>query len=210
MTLRQFMTAAAISLFFYTGMAQAWQEQTTVDNNDVRVWTKKVENSEFKAFRGEVTIAAPIQQVFDFISDTPKAKEWYFNTLEAKRIKQTGDKQFLIYSVTNAPWPVSDRDSVTQVTVDDAKQDEITITLQAKPDALPLKENKVRITELNGFWKLQKINDNTTRVIFEMAAQPGGLLPSCLANSMAVDMPYKSLTNLKAKLESHHTTAANF
>ncbi|MBN2647323.1 MAG: hypothetical protein JXR44_06015 [Thiotrichales bacterium] len=181
--------------------ALAWQEQTTVDHQEVRVWTKKLEHTNFRAFRGEVLIAVPIQQVFDFIADTPKAKDWYFNTLEAKQLKRLDEKRFLIYSVTDAPWPVSDRDSVTQVSIDDRNPEKIIIQLQAQPNALPENPNRVRIQTLNGFWQLEKVSQAQTKVTFEVAAEPGGMLPSCLANSMAVDMPYQSLKNLKAQLE---------
>lgn len=199
---RMYLSAVAGFLLLFSNSSSAWQEQTTVDNNhSVKVWTQKVEHTNFKAFRGEVQIAAPMQTVFDFISATERSPEWYFNTKSAKLLKRLNEKEFLVYSVTSAPWPVNDRDSVTHIKVDDQTPGQIRIELNAAPNEIPEKNGMVRIPKLEGYWLLQAIDNNHTKVTFEVAAEPGGLIPSCLANSMAYEMPYESLLNLKRLLE---------
>ncbi|BBP45839.1 cyclase [Thiosulfatimonas sediminis] len=201
---KTYLSALGGCMLLFSAQSIAWQEQTTVENNQhVQVWTQSVADTNFKAFRGQVTIAAPMQSVFDFIGATEKSPEWYFKTKSAKLLKQLNAKEFLIYSITTAPWPVSDRDSITRVKVEDELPGEITIRLRAEPEELPPQEGMVRITKLDGYWHLKKLDEEHTEVTLEVAAEPGGLLPSCLANSMAYEMPYESLKNLKRILEKN-------
>ncbi|WP_319557604.1 START domain-containing protein [Thiomicrorhabdus sp.] len=178
-----------------------WQVQEVEEGSPVQVWTKEVQGSNFKAFRGEVEIQAPIKSVLQTIHQTDKLPEWYHNTTEARKLKTISDGESINYSVTHAPWPVSNRDSVVHSTTKHQADGSVLITLQAEPNAYPPQEGRIRISKLDGSWKLQPIDDNHTTVTLQIAAEPGGEIPSWLANAMVVDMPFNTLNNLKQRLE---------
>ncbi len=202
---RSLFLALSVSLL-WSPCGHAWQLEPTDDASSVKVWTQPIPGSNFKAFRGEIEIQAPVKTVLKTVTDTESYPEWYHNAKETKILKKLNDRQGLSYSVTDAPWPVSDRDSVTLSTKKSLENGGYLIELQAKPDAYPKQPRLIRIPKLNGFWKLIKLNENSTRVILQISAEPGGKLPSWLVNSTVIDMPYYTLSNLKNRLENRSPT----
>lgn len=193
----------ALSLISLSAVAKDWELQETEENAPVQVWTKGVSGSNFKAFRGQVTINASLQQTLAVIKDTANIPKWYHNTAVAKQIATLDNNQSLNYTVTTAPWPVTNRDSVTLVTDKPQANGEYLIELSARPEEYPEQENRIRIPKLEGFWKLVPLAENKTEVTLQIAAEPGGEIPSWLANSMVIDMPFYSLNNLKMRIEEN-------
>ncbi len=193
-----------LSLSVFCVNAQAWQQQFIDDETAVTVWTQKVAGSDFKAFKGEVVINATVDQVLAVIRDTANVPKWYYNAKHAEQLQRLSANQSLNYSVTSAPWPVTDRDSVILATVIRHDNLNITILMQARPDAHPLQANRIRIQKLDGSWQLQQITPQTTKVILEVTTEPAGQIPSWLANTMVIDMPFYSLDNLKSYVEKRH------
>ncbi|QCU90205.1 START domain-containing protein [Thiomicrorhabdus sediminis] len=186
---------------FCCTQARAWQLEIAEPN--LKVWTQAVSHSEFKSFKGTVLIKAPITEVMAFIKDTPNMVNWYHNTIEARRLQKIGEKTWLSYSVTQAPWPVTDRDSVTIVEQQDLAQG-YRLTMQAAPERYPLQANRIRIPKLDGFWLIEKLDANLTQVTLQISAEPGGEIPSWLANALVIDMPYYSLSALKTQIEKNN------
>ncbi|WP_051640713.1 START domain-containing protein [Thiomicrorhabdus sp. Milos-T2] len=181
---------------------KAWTLEPTDEDSPVQVWTQAVPNSKFKAFKGQVVVNQPLEKTYAVIHDTQNIPKWYHNTPIAKNIKTINKNQSLTYSVTKTPWPVTDRDSVTLVTNKPLKNGGLLIELKAMPNAYPRQEDKIRIPRLEGFWKLIPKNEKQTEVTFQISAEPGGEIPSWLANAMVIDMPFYTLTNLKNRLEN--------
>jgi len=180
----------------------AWDEQFIEDNAAVTVWTQPVSGSDFKAFKGQVTIHSDINHTLKVIRDTKNVPKWYYNSTHAEQLQRISPDQSLNYSVTSAPWPVSDRDSVILATVIRHSNGNITIQMKGQPNRYPLQEDRIRIPKLEGSWHLEKLNEQTTRVTLQVTTEPGGEIPSWLANAMVVDMPFYSLTNLKERVEN--------
>jgi len=193
----------ALSLLSFSTMAQVWELQETEENSPVLVWTKAIPGSNFKAFRGQVTINDSLKKTLAVIKDTANIPKWYHNTSIAKQIVILDANQSLNYTVTTAPWPVTNRDSVTLVTDKPQASGEYLIELNARPEEYPEQVNRIRIPKLEGFWKLVPLTANKTEVTLQIAAEPGGEIPSWLANSMVIDMPFYSLTNLKKRVENN-------
>lgn len=189
-----------VCAIFCCTQAQAWQLE--IEEPNLKVWTQGESNSDFKSFKGIVLIKAPINKVMAFIKDTPNMVNWYHNTIEARRLQKIGEKTWLSYSVTQAPWPVTDRDSVTIVEQQDLAKG-YRLTMQAAPDSYPLQANRIRIPKLDGFWLIEKLDTNLTKVTLQISAEPGGEIPSWLANSLVIDMPYYSLSELKTQIEQN-------
>lgn len=187
---------------FNSTQVYAWSLEPTDEDSPVQVWTQAVPNSSFKAFKGQVVINQPLAKTYAVIHDTKNIPKWYHNTPIAKKLKIINENQSLTYSVTKTPWPVNDRDSVTLVTNTPLNNGGMLIKLKAMPDAYPLQKGKIRIPRLDGFWKLIPKNEKQTEVTFQISAEPGGEIPSWLANAMVIDMPFYTLTNLKNRLEN--------
>jgi len=195
---------AASLLITLSAPSFAWQLEPTDESSNVKVWTEVMPSSSFKAFKGEIVINADIQTVFKVITDTANYPKWYHNSKEARTLKKLNDKQSLSYSITSAPWPVSNRDSVTLSTKNRLENGDYLIELKAQPDAYPRQKGLIRIEKMEGYWKLEQQAAEQTKVTLQITAEPGGDLPSWLANSTVVEMPFNSLTNLKVRIEGKY------
>ena len=74
-------------------------------------------------------------------------------------------------------------------------------SLKGVPDYIPEVQGEIRVPELAGLWKLSPRGDGRTEGIYEMRGEPGGSVPSWLANSFVVDAPLETLRTLRAVAE---------
>lgn len=197
---RHALQLTSLCLIFGWHSAQAWEAETVPEGSPVKVWTEAVPDSNFKAFKGEVLIQATPQQILEVIRNTEKLPEWYHNTIEANRLQTISESESINYTVTKTPWPVTNRDSVTQSSIQPQEDDSIKVILKGVPDAYPQQQDRIRVPRLDGYWLLQPHGDQT-KVTLQISAEPGGEIPSWLANAMVVDMPNNTLTNLKNRIE---------
>lgn len=54
----------------------------------------------------------------------------------------------------------------------------------------------VRIRKGSGYWDLEEDNDGNVKVVYQFHGEPGGEIPSWLANSFVVSHPLVTLNNL--------------
>jgi hypothetical protein len=188
-----------ISVFFilcnvFLFAQDSWNKEFTKD--DITVYTKPVEGSPLKEFKGEAVIEASIEICKNVILDIENHVKWRPDCIESKVI-QKDENSYITYNETRAPWPVSNRDVILKNTMILSK-DKIIFSFSAlnNPDILPLKNGIVRMTELTGSWTLVKQNGNTL-VTFQARINPAGSIPAWLANKTSIDQPFKSLQGLK-------------
>lgn len=171
-----------------------WNKEFTKE--EITVYTRPVEGSSLKEFKGEVVINASIDACARVIQDTESHVKWRPDCIESRSIKKDGNTS-LSYTETKAPWPVSNRDVVIKNTLS-LSPEKITIEFIAinMPDLIPLKEGVVRMTELTGAWTL--VNQNgSTLVTYQARINPSGSIPAWLANKTSIDQPFKTLQGLK-------------
>jgi len=98
------------------------------------------------------------------------------------------------------PWPVADRDAVLIGTRSSFGQS-VQITLESKPDMVSPVDGKVRIEKISGNWTLTPEGEDKVKVSYEMNIDPGGDIPKWIVNSMTVDLPFHTLSKLRALVE---------
>jgi hypothetical protein len=59
-----------------------------------------------------------------------------------------------------------------------------------------------RISRGQGFWEVVETSDGKLEITFQMQVDPGGSIPSWLANMFVVDTPFNTLNELKRLLAS--------
>lgn len=185
--------------FIFPVLAQ-WEQEH--DDGIVKVWTADTDYSEFKKFKAQVEINASIATIIEFMKDINKMPNWYHNTIFAKLLPSKNPKHTLVYSVTNLPWPVSDRDAVMLATYKIKRNKTVIIRLNSRADAYLLQADNIRVPSAHGYWRITPRTANKTHIEFGLSAQPGGYIPSWLANAFIIDMPLNTLTNLKQQVEA--------
>ncbi len=178
----------------------AWEQ---IDKDDgIRVFKRDIPGQELPGFRGEVVIGAPMDRIVAVLKDHKKHTAWMHKCVEARQIKDLGANRSIDYNRTDAPWPVWDRDTVLEAQWTfsaDGRAAKLEFH-NTNLSPVPLPEKTVRMPRLVGYYKLWKIDDNTTKVVYQVEADTGGSLPTWLAKSVARDLPYHTLDALRARV----------
>ncbi|WOJ92737.1 SRPBCC family protein [Congregibacter variabilis] len=186
--------AAVLFTVFWAGFAASSEWETQFDESGVRVDTRNVAGSDYKAFRAQARIPAEPEEVLARLQDVASYPDWFPDTLEARRLELDGDR-WANYVRTDAPWPVKDRDAIyTQELQRSAKG--IRIVVGVAPDTLPDSKDAVRVRAATGLWELVPDGDGTA-LLWEFHLEPGGNIPSGLANARVIETPRRALQMLK-------------
>ncbi len=165
----------------------------------LKIYTCPVPSSDFLSFVGIAVIDAPQHSVLHLLYDIDAATEWVWKTREMRILQELSENEGrIVYQLVSAPWPLSDREIITQSQgYKDPKTGEVFIKMTAKPDFLPENDNYVRVRQLEGAWNIMSLPDDQCRVVFRLHLEPGGEIPSWLANIAVIDTPYNTLANMR-------------
>ncbi len=130
--------------------------------------------------------------------DAKSYPEWVETCILGKTLEKTGNQRQIMYTVNEAPWPVSDRDSIVESEiVQNKKSGVVHISLIGLPNYLPERKKLVRVEKINGFWRFIPLKRNRVKVVYQVHTEPGGNLPSWLVNSVVVNQPFQTLGNMR-------------
>lgn len=168
------------------------------DSDGIKVYTRHVPNSPLREFKGEVALGTSPEIVVSVLKDANSFRKWMPDVVISELLSST-DKDQYHYLENAAPWPVSNRDGVYHFAY--SRSDEggtvvTTIRVEAIPDYAPRREGKVRIPKSDGFWKIVPVG-NGVSVTYQIHAEPGGSIPSWMANTTVVDTPFRTLQGLR-------------
>lgn len=203
--LKPLATAATLLVATFS-LAQAqqgygeWNEETYEEDLDIRVFTREVANSELKEFKGITHIKAPVSAFVALLKDTDVSTEWMKDVVEYEVLDEVSETESLVYTVNAAPWPVTNRDAVIRSKMSQDENMAVTVQLSAEPEGKAKNDDYVRMPALTGFWKFTPQADGVVEVVYQVHANPGGSLPTWLVNSIVVETPLETLTNLHGKV----------
>ncbi len=183
-----------------TGTAYAENWETAKDQDGIKVSLSEVANSQYKAYRGVTLIKASVAKIQALQEDVASSCSWIHECKSQKLLKKEGDLSWT-YTQFKAPFPVTDRDSVMQITTSKGADGSLTRTLKEVPTYLPEEKGYVRVAQVDGFWKLVPKDGGMTEVTYQVHTEPGGSVPSWLANKFVVDAPFNTLKALKERAE---------
>lgn len=194
--------ALVLLLLCAAGGALSAQESWRLSREEdgIRVYLSPVPGSAYQSYRGVVDIRANVQTLADLQENLRVACKWLYSCAELRLLKASGDDVYL-YMRTQLPWPTRPRDLVLRVTTERTADGGLLRHIQAVPDYLPPVPGQIRVPMLAGIWQLAPLPDGRTRVTYQMRAEPGGSVPSWLANSFVVDAPLDTLRTLRAVAE---------
>ncbi|WP_210409359.1 START domain-containing protein [Leptospira fletcheri] len=170
------------------------------EKNGVTVHTRNVEGSELKEFRGKTKVKASLNSVLALLEDNAAYTTWLKDCKKSEAIRTLNSKEKYIYIWNGVPWPLDDRDFVVHsVFSQDKTTGAVTYTMRPAENVLPEKKGLVR-GKIKGYWKFSPKGDEV-EVTYQVHSEPGGSIPSSIANFVVVDIPYETLRKMKEKLE---------
>lgn len=194
------MTAVVGVSMLLAGVAHAEDWQVAKDKDGIQVSLSDIAGSKYKAYRGTTVIKAPLAKVRTLQEDAAGACAWIHECKQQKLLKHEGDDAWT-YTQFNTPIMVTPRDSVLKVTTMVGADGSVTRKLQGVPTYIPEEAGFVRVTQVDGYWKLTPKSADSTEVTYQVHTEPGGSVPSWVANKFVVDAPFETLKSLKALAE---------
>ncbi len=190
-------------LFCAPVLAQEHPWDLKKDKNGIKVYTRKVDGSPLLEFKAVMKLEVPRNQVMAFYEKIERYPEWFYQCAEARLLEEEAGEQ-IVYYVMAMPWPVSDRDSVYAREKSVELGGDVVYRLSARPEAYPEQPGKVRVPYLKILWKFKALPTGGTEVMFQQHCDAGGSIPAALANSLSVNMPFKTFENLRKILTAEN------
>lgn len=195
LTMAVFCTALSVSL---NALAQEWKLEKNEDG--IKVYLSDVPGSKYKAYRGVTEIGADVDTINALQEDVARACKWIHSCHSMQLLKHQGGDSWT-QTQLEMPWPVKARDLVMHIVTERTADGSIIRHLQAAPDFVPEDKDYIRVPKLEGEWRLVPKGNGVTEVIYQVQTEPGGSIPSWLANSFVVDNPFNTLKGLRETIE---------
>lgn len=173
------------------------------ESHGIRIWTRTIPGAQLKDFRGVMVVDKPLDVVVAAVADVAAYPEWFFQMKEARLLDGKTLDDVHVYFVIGGIWPVSARDAVIRATVaQDPRTLALTMNADAAPARIPPVKGRVRMPAMKSGWKLTPLSPTRTEVELIGNADPGGMIPLWLANSVVTLMPKETLKRLREQMDA--------
>jgi hypothetical protein len=172
------------------------------DTDGIKVYSKVVEGYDFKSFKAITTINGSVHDFVFTLADIANFPKWGHQIKSANILEKAGDSLQIYYSIAKAPFPYKDRDGIYLNRFkwnSDTKT--LIVEIEVLTDYLDHNEKYIRVKGY-GYWKIVVVSENKMEVTFSMQIDPGGSIPSWLANMFVDGTPFHTLLNLKNTIEA--------
>jgi hypothetical protein len=178
MTIRPSLLVGILALVAATNsFAGGWE--TVAREPDVLVMMRDMPGRSFPTIRAVSVIDASIYDLLAVLSDVNRYPQWMARCAEARRLSKRGEFEYVSYSRTDAPWPVSDRDAIYFARVQvKLSQKLVMVRFKAVKDKrVPPRDGVVRLDKLKGYYALKILGPRKTQMDYQLDADPGGWIP---------------------------------
>lgn len=181
------------------------------NSEGIQVYNRINPRTQLKEFRGETKIKTSLSSLIALLDDSPSFNRWMHTCSQAKLIKKQDFYNRINYIINQAPWPLANRDMiVSSHLIQDSQTGTIIIQLEGKKDYLPEKEGLIRVPVLEGFWQFTPLKNGEVKIVYQIFSSSGGNIPSMFANTTSVDLPFKTLNNMKKIIHEEKYRNAKF
>jgi len=204
-------TLGLVATVLVTVSAQAGEWQLVYAAENLSVQRRDYAGSELDEIKGVVRVKATLNAVVALLKDAKFNREWVYRSGGASILQDSGYAQAYVYGVVDAPFPMSDRDTVVRF---DYQQDpvtkEIRITITNFPDFIPAKVEFIRVPRIGGYWQLKPEQDGWVEVSYQVHGDPGGWIPVWMANRAAVVSVQETLRNMISAVSRYENARSEF
>lgn len=185
-----------ITLLLLSASYDRWE--LVKDKENIKVFAKISTGSDLKEFKAETVINARIEVIMSVLRDIPAWVQWLPKCIESRVVNKLNDYSWIIYCVSDAPWPVKDRDYVIERTeLLEYESGRAVISFNStKEEIVPCNKDIVRM-KLSGEWIITYIDREHVKIEYTMKSNLGGKLSSSMINNENQNFIYKTILGLK-------------
>ncbi len=172
------------------------------EKNGISVYLSDVKGSSFKAVKVECTFTGTYARLIAVLTNTSHFSEWIFRNKTSKLLKKNSAYDFLYYSETRMPWPLSNRDVIIHMRINTSNLPRsLSIQGNHEKNFLPEVPGRVRVSHYKASWIVTMPTTSSIQISYILEIDPGGSIPAWVANSYADKGPFETFSNLAEELK---------
>lgn len=184
------------------GQVGEWKKNR--ESQGIIGWTRTNSLSSVDEVKAEGIIHAPVPVVEAILRDTPSMTKYMFMCTDAYSLEPTGLKNtkdtYYVYFSQGLPWPLWDRYGLGRIDWMLDKSTPGALVVKCNTVAVPFnppKKNLLRMPIGDVTWLLVPAGNNTTRLTYQVLADPAGNLPSAAVNLLMKNVGVTTLKNIR-------------
>ncbi len=179
-----------------------WKLVKSVDG--IKAYIQKQPDTKVRRVKVETLTKASLSNLVSIVKNAEHHKDWVFFNKSACVIDKKSDYCWKYYAHTDSPWPVCDRDFITDVFLSQDSIDySVKIVSIGLPDFIPEKEDCIRVRTIYSQWTFNPIGNGMVHITLEMAADLGGKIPIWLMNLALTKGPLETMEGLLDELRKN-------
>ena len=173
-------------------LANQWKLEK--QKGSVSIFSKKADSG-YKEILVKTIVDTNPHALIALLDDVAFSTKWMHNCIEVKILEEISPTERLINSFFSAPWPVKNRDMVfhSKTTFNDNK---VQIEISDRGDTTPQHTKYVRMQNMYGLWEASALGNGTSEITYTGRGNPGGNLPTFIANRELITSMFKTFQNL--------------
>lgn len=168
--------------------------------SDIKAYSRIKEGTDYYEFRTIFKVKASILDAKKLITNVAHFENWLPSTKSSKLLKKVNDNVYYGYTVTEMPWPMSDRDLVFKSTTKKLGPKKYSITLIGTPDYIAEDAKKVRVKEYKAKWIIKEMEPNIIKVYYQASFNPDSSYPNWMIKNSMIDARIETSLNFRAQL----------
>lgn len=172
------------------------------DKNGIRVFLSDVAGSSFKAVKVECTLTGSYAKLISLLVNVPNLQNWVYHNKTSYLLRQNTPLDFIYYSETTMPWPLSNRDVILHLKINtDSLPRFLSISGYNELNFFPVIPGIVRIPHYKASWTVTMPTAQSVHITYILEIDPGGNISAWLANSFVDKGPYETFSSLAELLK---------
>lgn len=173
-----------------------WQE--TARSEGVVVTERFMAGQRVPTFRAIGLVDTDLPTVLRVILDVDRHTEWLQDCTASRMLMQESESVSYIYHRTDVPWPLADRDVILRNQVEVVEPGRLVfVRFRSAPDRAPVVPGVVRITTLEGFYRIEALAPRRTSIEYRVDVEPAGRLPGWIQRRVTRAVPLGTVLGLR-------------
>lgn len=181
------------------------------DDEGIQVYTRKVAGSPYDAVKATMVVEnARLSAMVALVEDTDACADWVDRCDDSYLFERISDTEAYIYTHTNLPFPVKDRDMLAHLKwSQDSDTLEVTMESEATTGKLDPVRGRVRLVDGEVSWHFKPLGSGRIEVTNRAHIDPNGSIPGWLVNLLLIDTPFETLKSFAAEISKPKYYGAN-
>lgn len=172
------------------------------EENGIKVLRQLNEDQGVFRVKVETLAKEPIHGMLKMNTEPDQWPHWMPKVTHAEFIKP-GEDHYTVYIQYESPWPVQNRESVTEARVSkDNATGTVRLSFHTVESNRPIADDHTRIPTIKGEWVFTP-QDDQTLIEYDVLVDPGGSVPKWMVNMESVEIPYQTVVNMLANMPKY-------